>query len=591
MDSKPARRLEQFFPFLAWPRLWRKVGLRGDVIAGITVAMVLVPQALAYAQLASLPPQVGLYAALLPAVVAALFGSCGQLSTGPVALTALLTGASLLPLARPDHPDFLAFAILLALMSGLIQLALGALKAGWLLNLLSRPVMTGFINAAALLISLSQLPALLGLAQPNGNHLLANLTELVTQFDRIDPRTATFGLGALSVLVVLRRLTPALPGVLIVVAGSIAVSAATGFAAHGGSVIGAIPAGLPELALPAVHPGAIATLLPAAFVIALVSFMEATSSATLISGRLRENWNRNQELIGQGLAKLAAACSGAMPVSASFSRSALNYASGARTGLSSLVAAIAVLLALLYLTPLLWHLPNAVLAAVILLVVTGLLDLRALARAWQAGRADGLASAVTFVATLAFAPNIQNGILTGLLLSLALMLYRDMRPRVALLGLHPDGTYRDLDRFGLQHPDPQLVIMRFDSPLTFVTAEAFEHAVVDSAHAQPDVRTVLVSAAGVNAIDASGLHAIAQLVERFAAEGRLLAFCGLKKQVIDAMERTGLWSRLTPHAHYRTEAHALATLLPTTAAPAMTAQTDGGVTLPAGQPPGNALDR
>lgn len=554
---------ERLLPFLAWSRQWRAHGLKGDVLAGITVAMVMIPQALAYAQLASLPPYIGLYACLLPAVVAALFGSCAQLSTGPVALTALLTGASLIPLARPDTPDFLALAILLALMSGLIQLALGALRGGWLLNLLSRPVMTGFINAAALLICLSQLPALLGLKMARTEHFLLDFWHMIENPAAIHPLSALFGATTLICLVLLRRFAPRLPGVLLVVIAATAISAASGYADLGGAIIGEIPSGLPLPSLPAIDWTMVVALFPAAFVIALVSFMEATSSATLISGRTGERWQQNQELIGQGLAKIAAAFTGAMPVSASFSRSALNYASGARTGLSSLISTAFVILTLLYLTPLLWHLPTAVLAAVILQVVFSLLDFRALGRAWQASRDDGVASALTFFTTLAFAPNIQNGILSGLLLSLALMLYRDMQPRTALLGLHPDGTYRDLQRFGLEHPYPQLVILRFDSPMTFVTSEAFEAAALDALDAQPNVSVLLVSGTGINAIDASGQHAISSLHERLRTSGQTLAFCGLKKQVIEPMERTGLWERLKPHAHYRTEHHALDALLPT----------------------------
>lgn len=556
----PAARL---LPFLDWPSQWRSHGVRGDVIAGVTVALVLIPQSLAYAQLAVLPPQVGLYAALLPAVVGALFGSCAQLSTGPVALTALLTGASLMPLARPETPEFLALAILLALMSGGIQLALGGLQAGWLLNLLSRPVMSGFINAAALLICLSQVPALLGLDLPRTDHFMVGFWQMLEHPGALHELSTLYGALTLLALVALRRFVPRLPGILLVVVIATAVSAATDFAGRGGAVVGAIPAGLPRLGLPQIDWSMAVALFPAAFVIALVSFMEATSSATLISARTGAQWSQNRELVGQGLAKIAAALSAGMPVSASFSRSALNHASGARTGLSSLITAAVVLVTLLYLTPLLWHLPVAVLAAVILQVVAGLFDFRALGRAWQASRADGLASAVTFCTTLAFAPNIQNGILTGLLLSLALMLYRDMQPRTALLGLHPDGTYRDLERFGLEHPHPNLVIMRFDSPLTFVTADAFETAAIAAARAQHHVKIVLISATGINTIDASGQHAIATVQQRLRAQGQELAFCGLKKQVIDAMERTSLWERLKPHAHYRTERHALDALLPT----------------------------
>lgn len=554
---------ERLLPFLSWRRKWREHGLGGDVIAGVTVALVMIPQALAYAQLASLPPYIGLYACVLPAIIAALFGSCAQLSTGPVALTALLTGASLMPFARPDSPEFLTLAILLALMSGVVQLALGALRLGWLLNLLSRSVMTGFVNAAALLICLSQIPALLGLTMNRSEHFLVDFWRLIFEFGAADLMSLLFGAGSFLSLIGLRRVAPRLPGVLLVVAAATAISAFTGYAERGGAVVGEIPAGLPLPAVPAIDWSMALALLPAAFIIGLVSFMEATSSATLITGRTGEKWQQNQELIGQGLAKIASAFSGSMPVSASFSRSALNFATGARTGLASLVSVAVVILTLLYLTPLLWHLPNAVLAAVILLVVSGLIDLNALRRAWQASRDDGIASAMTFGMTLAFAPNIQIGIMTGLLLSLSLMLYRDMQPRTVLLGLHPDGTYRDLERFGLAHPHPRLVVLRFDSPLTFVTSEAFEKAALNAVKAQPNVSTLLISGTGLNAIDATGLHAISSLQERLRTEGRTLAFCGLKKQIIDPMERTGLWERLRPHAHYRTVGHALDALLPT----------------------------
>lgn len=558
-----ARRL---LPFLAWPAQWRTHGLRGDLVAGATVALVLIPQALAYARLAGLPPQVGLYAALVPTVVAALFGSCGQLSTGPVALTSLLVGASILPLAGTADSDAAALALLLALLSGLIQLGLGALRLGWLLNLLSVPVLMGFVNASALIICLTQIPPLLGLSMAQSQHLVMDFAAALGGLAALDAAAVAFGLGSLAALVALKRLWPRLPGVPLVVVAAIALSAWSGFGARGGAVVGEVPGGLPGLGLPPLRLELISALLPAAFVVALVSFMEAASSAKLISGRTRQPWDQDQELVGQGLGKVAAAFCGGLPVSASFSRSALNYANDARTGLSALVTAAFVLVTLLWLTPLLWHLPKPVLAAVILQAVAGLIDVRVLVRAWRASRDDGAGAAVTFAATLAFAPNIQNGILTGLILSLALMVYRGMRPRAALLGLHEDGTYRDRERFGLPHPHPQLVILRFDSPLTFVTAATFEDAMLGAARAQDGVKIVLVSAAGINEIDATGLHTLASLLERFHAQGLTIAFCGLKKQAIDAMERDGLWAHIGTHASYRTEHQALDALLPALAA-------------------------
>ena len=565
LQAMPARPFlsRRLLPFLDWPARWADGGLRADIIAGITVALVMVPQALAYAKLAGLPPQIGLYAAIVPAVVAALFGSCAQLSTGPVALTSLLVGTSILPIAGADPARMAELALLLALLSGLIQLALGTLRLGWLLNLLSVPVLMGFVNAAALIICLTQIPPLFGLTLEQGGRLLVDFGHMLAADTRLHPASVAFGLGALAALMVCKHFLPRLPAVPLVVAASTALSAMVGFAAGGGEVVGDIPAGLPAFNLPPLTLGWITALLPAAFVVALVSFMEAASSARLISGRTRQPWSQDQELIGQGLGKVAAAFCSAMPVSASFSRSALNFASSARTGLSSLVTAAIVLLVLLYFTPLMWHLPKPVLAAIILQAVAGLIDVNVLARAWRASRDDGAGAAVTFLATLFFAPNIQNGILTGLMLSLALMVYRGMRPRAALLGLHADGTYRDLQRFHLEHPHPALVILRFDSALSFVTAAPFEEAMLRAARAQDGVRIVLVSAAGINGIDATGLHTLADLIERFRSQGQSIAFCGLKKQVIDALQRDGLWERLAEHAEYRTEHQALKALIAT----------------------------
>ncbi len=558
MPSGP-KRLLATLPFLRWPAQWRAKGLRGDVVAGISVGLVLVPQALAYAQLAGLPPETGLFAAVLPMIVGGLLGACAQLSTGPVALTALLTGASLAPLAAGGG-DLLALAVLLALLSGLIQIGLGALGAGWLLNLLSRPVMAGFTNAAALVICLSQVPTMLGLAPQRSANFISDLAATLARLGESHALSVGYGLGALLALLLLRRLAPRLPGVLLVVIVGTAASAVTDFAGAGGAVVGALPAALPALALPVFDWDTAMRLLPAAFVIAVVSFMEVTASASVISARLGIPWQRNRELVAQGLAKLAAACSGALPVSASLSRSALNHAAGANTGLSSLISAGFVLLAMASLGPWLWHLPQAVLAAIILQVVAGLINPAAMRRAWRTSRDDGIAAAVTFVATLAFAPNIQNGILTGLMLSLALMLYRDMRPRSALLGLHPDGTYRDLERFGLPDPHPHIAILRFDGPLTFVTAQAFEDALLAAQAARRNIAFLVVSAAGINRIDASGLETAASLQQRLMERGCGLALCGLKKQVIDAMQRDGLWGRIGDDAGYRTEADALAAL-------------------------------
>lgn len=560
-------RLLRLFPFLAWPAQWSAASLRADLLAGLGVALVMVPQSLAYTQLAGMPPHIGLYAALLPTVVGALFGSCAQLSTGPVALSSMLTAAALSAYAAPGTPDFIELAVALSVLAGLIQLLLGGLRLGWLLNLLSLPVLRGFTNAAALLICLSQLPPLLGLHLGHSDNFLLDLWRALAHAPGMPLAAPAFGLGSLATLLILQRVAPRLPAVPLVVLGATLISSWSGFAEGGGPVVGKIPAGLPALHWPELPLQHLAALMPAAFVIALVSFMEAASSARTISGRTRAPWDQNQELLGQGLAKLAGAASGTQPVSVSFSRSALNYGAGAKSGMASIFGTAIVVVVLLFFTPWLYHLPVAVLAAVIVLAVGKLIDPTPVLEAWRVNRDDGIGALVAFVATLAFAPNIQNGILTGLLLSLALMVYRSMNPRVAQLGPHPDGTWRDARRFQLAPCHPEVVILRFDGPLQFVTAATFADAVLEAAESRPDIRYLLISAGGINAVDATGLEALEEVRTRLQARGQTLALCGLKQQVLVVMERSRLWPVLAPHSGYRSEEQALAALAPAPSAP------------------------
>jgi SulP family sulfate permease len=518
--------------------------LKDDLIAGITVSLVAIPQSLAYAQLAGVPPYWGLYAALIPTIVGAIFGSSRQLSTGPVAMTSLLTAASVAPLAGHGTELFYSYVILLALLSGIFQIAFGAFRMGVLLNFLSHPVLMGFINAAALIIGLSQLPTLLGIPAKQSEHFLLDIWNVLTNINTMHEMSLGFGLTSIMLLVAFKRFAPKLPGVLITVALLTWASYALQFSEIGGRVVGDIPKGLPSLSVPPLDWHATIALLPASFVIALISFMEAMSSSKVIAIKTRQPWNENKELIAQGLAKIAAAFSHSMPVSGSFSRSALNLASNAKTGLSSVISAVFVLLTLLFFTPALYHLPKPVLAAIIMVAVMGLLNFRIIAQAWRANRDDGIASVVTFVATLAFAPNIQNGILTGILLSLALLLYRMMRPRIAILGMHQDETLRDAERHNLPPLNPKLGAIRFDGALRFVNVSYFEDAMLQLERENPGLRYILVKCSGINDLDASGVDMLANLITRFKDSGITLAFSGFKKQVQDVLDRTGLTDKI-----------------------------------------------
>jgi SulP family sulfate permease len=399
-------------PCLAWPRP-DAVTWRADLVAGATVAVVAIPQALAYAQLAGMPPHLGLYAAFVPTVIAALCGSSAQLSTGPAALTALLTTASLSALAQPGAPAWVALAVVLALGSGLMQVAAGFARLGRLLEWLPASLMLGFANAAAIVIALSQLPAMLGISAPGGGGVIPALRALWAGIGDAHAATAAFGIASALALLVLRRVSPRLPGALVVSLAAIAASAALGYH-EAGAVVGDLPAGLPVPAVPVIDPSSAAMLLPAMALVALVSAIEVTSSARVIAARTGTVWNVNQELVGQGLAKLAAGFFGAFPVSGSFSRSALNLSAGARTAWSSIVSAALVAVALLFAAHALYHLPKAVLAALIVIAVAGLLTPREFVETWRVSRSDAAIAGVTLSATLLSAPQIHYGLLTGL---------------------------------------------------------------------------------------------------------------------------------------------------------------------------------
>ena len=550
--------LQRWLPFLAWARPTRS-SLSGDLSAGLSVALLAVPQSLAYAQLAGVPAQHGLYAAVIPAIVGVLFGSSALLATGPVALTSMLTAASVGVLAAPGSADFVAYVLLLALLSGLIQLGLGLARAGILLNLLSHPVLVGFVNASAVVIALSQLPAFTGINIVPGGNTLMGVAELLGRWPQGHALTLLLGVVALALLLGFKRWAPKWPGVLLMVLALIAISRWFGFAAHGGAVVGEIPAGLSGLTLPAVSWHACVALLPAALVIALVSFMEAMSSCKVIAGKTRTAWDENQELLGQGLAKVVAAFCGAMPVSGSFTRSALNLASHARSAYSSLIAAALVGLVLLFFTSALYALPKSALAAMIVMAVVGLVNFTAMRNAWRASRDDGLAAWLTFVATLAFAPHIQNGILAGITFSLGAFIYRRMLPRIALYALGEDGELHELLPGRPARDDgEQVVALRYDAALFFANASFFEDAVNRLALENPKLQAIVVLAQGINLVDATAIEVLRELHRQLAEQRIRLIFSQPQRHFVAAATRTGLLQALGPQALFDSPEQALA---------------------------------
>lgn len=544
------RDLSRWLPFLHWPRPTPAL-LRGEVAAAFTVAVVAVPQSVAYAGLAGMPLETGLYAIFLPMLLSVLFSGSTRLATGPTALTSVLVGASLLGLAEPGSAQWVALAVWLAILSGLMQLAVGASGAAWMLSLVSAPVLTGFTQAAALLIIASQLPALLGLAGP--------LASLLGQ-PQWNAEALAFGMGALALLLLARRFAPRLPAVLIVVAGAAAISYATGFAARG-KVIGALPQGLPSIYMPGL-PGweLMSSLLMPALVIALVSSLEMASSAKIENQRAGKRWDANQDLIGQGVGKLVSALSGSFPVSASFSRAALTLYSGAMTGWATVAMAVVVLAVLLFLTPTLHHVPQPVLAAIVVAAVSSLLRPASLLTLWRIDRVEAVTAFVTFGVTLLSAPRIYWGVLTGVVMGLAHFLYHRLHPRIIEVGLHPDGSLRDRHLWQLPPLAPQLYALRMDSGLDFASASALERAVVEHLAEQPGTRAVCLFAQPINRIDATGVETFVQLRRMLAERGVVLHISGIKLPVEQVLRRADALQE-GPLLHmYRTDTEALEAL-------------------------------
>ena len=541
----------RLFPFMGWMGQIRDPNvLRADLLAGITVALVLIPQSMAYAQLAGLPAYFGLYIAFMPVVIAALWGSSKQLATGPVAVVSIMTATALAPIiggtvqSNPElAAQYIPLAMFMALLVGMFQLFLGVFRLGVIVNFLSHPVIVGFTNAAALVIGLSQLSKIFGVSMPGApsDHFLSvRIWGVLQQLGETHYPTLIMGMAAFLIMWSLKKYMPKFPGVLIAVVSTTVVSWIIGYEGMNGKVVGIVPEGLPAFTAPEIDLELAIQLLPSAMIIALVGFMEAISIAKAMAAKTKDRIDPNQELIGQGLGNIVGSFSQAYPSSGSFSRSAVNLNAGAKTGWSSVFTGLVVLITLLFLTPLLYHLPKAVLAAVIMMAVIGLINFKAIKHAYAANKHDGIAAVVTFIATLSFAPHLDKGIMIGAGLSIIFYLYRTMSPRVAILGRYKDGTLRDLKVHPDLPKDENVVVVRFDGSLYFANVAYFEDAMLKAIADNPNAKFILVDGYGINQLDASGEEVLHQMVQRLHDVGIILVFSGLKRQILEVMGHTGL---------------------------------------------------
>jgi len=523
------QRFRRWLPFLDWPRPDAAL-MRGEMVAALTVAVVMIPQSVAYAGLAGMPLVTGLYATFLPMLAAVLFSRSTRLSVGPSALSSVLVGASLIGLAEPGTAQWVSLAVWLSLLAGVMQLAVGASGSAWALNLVSSPVLSGFSQAAAVLIIASQLPALIGLKGP-----LSSLWHGPV----LDLEGLGYGLASLALFELGKRFFPRVPIVLIVLALAGGLSASTGYAGRG-AVIGELPAGLPSLYWPQWPEwDRFATLLAPALVLALVSSLEMAASAKIENQRDGKRWDANQDLVGQGVGKLVSGLCGSFSTSTSFSRSAITLYAGARTGWATVCACAVVLLVLLFLTPALHHVPNAVLSAIVVTAVIGLIKPKFIAKLWRLHRVEAIVAGVTFAVTLLTAPRIYWGVLTGVVLGLVHFLHHRLHPRIIEVGLHPDGSLRDRHLWKLAPIAPNTFALRMDDELDFASASALERAVMEHLASHPHVRHVCLFAQPINRIDATGVEMFSQLRKYLASRDIVLHISGIKLPVEKMLQRAG----------------------------------------------------
>jgi SulP family sulfate permease len=568
--------LRRYLPILDWSRDYSRDTLTSDMVAAVIVTIMLIPQSLAYALLAGLPPEMGLYASILPLVAYAIFGTSRALAVGPVAVVSLMTAAAVGKLAAQGTPEYIAAAITLAFLSGLMLLAMGLFRLGFLANFLSHPVIAGFITASGLLIATSQLKHIFGISA-EGHNLVALIGSLLAHLGQTNPYTLVIGLASLGFLFWVRKglkprllalgLKPRLAdllakaGPVMAVAVSVLLVWTFGLDARGVAIVGDVPMGLPPLTLPAFSADLWGQLFLSALLISIIGFVESVSVAQTLAAKRRQRIAPDQELIGLGASNVAAALSGGYPVTGGFARSVVNFDAGAETPAAGAFTAVGIGLAALLLTPLLFFLPKAVLAATIIVAVLSLVDLSILKKTWAYSRVDFAAVSATILLTLGI--GVEVGVSAGVALSILLFLYRTSRPHVAEVGLVPNTQhFRNITRHDVQ-TDPRVVTIRIDESLYFANAHFLQDLLYDRVTCDEPIEHVVLMCSAVNDIDMSALESLEAINTRLTDMGIKLHLSEVKGPVMDRLKRSHFLTDLSGEVFLsQYDAHATLTARP-----------------------------
>jgi sulfate permease, SulP family len=559
---------QSYVPLLGTLKRYRREDFSHDLVAGLVVGVVTVPQAIAYAFLAGLPAQAGLYASLVPMVIYAVLGSSRHLVVGPVAVSALMVAAAIGQYAPQYGQSYLALSTVLCLQSGIFLWLLRLSQMGGLVNLLSHPVITGFINAAAILIIVSQLPAITGIGGGDATDPFSQVLDLAARLDQVNPVAAGLALGCLALLWLVPRYGVALwrlfqrdaddehpvsrtGPIAVTVVAAAAVWGWNLDAEFGVAVVGVLPAGLPDLTLPPFHWQMWLDVAPASAMIAVVAYVESYSIGTTLATRERTRVNAHQELIALGAANIGAAFTGAYPVAGSFSRSVLGYQTGARSQVAALVCMVVIIITLLFLTPLFAPLPHAALAAIVVISVVGIVDVQSMRRHWRVYREDSITELVTLFTVLAF--GVETGLITGVALSIAFFVRTSSRPHIAIVGRIPNTEhFRSARRYDVE-TFAHVAAIRIDENVYFANANQVENKLLKIIQRRPGTRHVLLVMSAVNMIDVSGLELFYRLNENLESMGIKLHLSEVKGPVMEQFEATDFIMKLTGSVFFTTD--------------------------------------